>query len=124
MSSVRPTLAEVRLADLTFHVTSQHRGAIPVDSTHTNLTMPFHIAIVGGSLAGLAAANGLHRLGHAVTVYEKFVAPLDTRSSSLGSVGNTLWGYVRGAPMLRLGRRNKANGVGFEPTRRHHVGRF
>ena len=67
--------------------------------------MPFHIAIVGGSLAGLAAANGLHRLGHAVTVYEKCVAPLDTRGSSLGYVDNTLWEVVRGAPMLRLGRR-------------------
>ena len=74
--------------------------------------MPFHIAIVGGSLAGLAAANGLHRLGHAVTVYEKFVAPLDTRGSSLGYVDNTLWEYVRGAPMLRLGRRaSRAQGA-------------
>jgi hypothetical protein len=67
--------------------------------------MPLQIAIIGGSLAGLAAANVLHRLGHAVTAYEKFADPLDNRGSSLGYVDNTLWEYVRGAPMLRLGRR-------------------
>lgn len=67
--------------------------------------MPYHIGIVGGSLAGLAAANVLHRLGHAVRVYEKYDEPLDARGSSLGYVDNALWEYIKGAPMMRLGRR-------------------
>ncbi len=67
--------------------------------------MPFHVGIVGGSLAGLAAANVLHRLGHSVRVFEKFPAPLDARGSSLGYVDNALWQYIRGEPMMRMGRR-------------------
>jgi 2-polyprenyl-6-methoxyphenol hydroxylase-like FAD-dependent oxidoreductase len=74
--------------------------------------MPFRIAIVGGSLAGLAAANALHRLGHAVQVFEKAPATLQSRGSSLGYVDNALWEYVRGAPMMRLGQRaNRSQGA-------------
>jgi 2-polyprenyl-6-methoxyphenol hydroxylase-like FAD-dependent oxidoreductase len=74
--------------------------------------MPFRVGVVGGSLAGLAAANVLQRLGHSVQVYEKFPSVLDQRGSSLGFVDNALWEYVRGAPMLRLGRRaNCAQGA-------------
>lgn len=67
--------------------------------------MPYHVGVVGGSLAGLAAANILHRLGHSVQVYEKYPASLETRGSSLGYVDNALWEYVRGASMMRMGRR-------------------
>lgn len=67
--------------------------------------MTYRIGIVGGSLAGLAAANALHRLGHTVRVFEKAPAALESRGSSLGYVNNALWEHVRGAPMMRLGRR-------------------
>jgi 2-polyprenyl-6-methoxyphenol hydroxylase-like FAD-dependent oxidoreductase len=67
--------------------------------------MPYHIGVVGGSLAGLAAANVFHRLGHSVRVFEKFPASLESRGSSLGYVDNALWQYIRGTPMMRMGRR-------------------
>jgi 2-polyprenyl-6-methoxyphenol hydroxylase-like FAD-dependent oxidoreductase len=66
--------------------------------------MPYQVGVVGGSLAGLAAANALHRLGHEVRVYEKSSASLETRGSSLGFVDNALWHYIRGVPMVRMGR--------------------
>jgi 2-polyprenyl-6-methoxyphenol hydroxylase-like FAD-dependent oxidoreductase len=67
--------------------------------------LSFRVGVVGGSLAGLAAANVLHRLGHSVQVFEKFPASLETRGSSLGYVDNALWEFVRGVPMMRLGVR-------------------
>jgi 2-polyprenyl-6-methoxyphenol hydroxylase-like FAD-dependent oxidoreductase len=67
--------------------------------------MSYRVGIVGGSLAGLAAANALHRLGHSVHVYERLSSSLENRGSSLGYVDNALWHHVRGAPMMRLGRR-------------------
>lgn len=67
--------------------------------------MSYHFGIVGGSLAGLAAANVLQRLGHSVQVFEKAAANLATSGSSLGYVDNALWEAVRGAPMMRRGRR-------------------
>lgn|GEM_PF-7115865 len=79
-----------------------------VNTTHLlkpEANMPYHVGVVGGSLAGLAAANILHRLGHSVQVYEKYPASLETRGSSLGYVDNALWEYVRGASMMRMGRR-------------------
>ncbi len=66
--------------------------------------MPYRVGVVGGSLAGLAAANALHRLGHSVRVYEKFPESLESRGSSLGYVDNRLWHFVRGVPMMRAGR--------------------
>ena len=63
------------------------------------------VAIVGGSLAGLAAANVFHRLGARVRVFEKSSAPLDKRGACLGFVDRRLWERIRGAPMMRDGRR-------------------
>ena len=62
-----------------------------------------NVAIVGGSLTGLAAANVFHRLGISVTVYEKFSQPLHDRGSSLGFVDVQLWEYLRGQRMTRMG---------------------
>lgn len=73
-----------------------------------------HIAVVGGSLAGLAAANVFHRLGLAVSVFEKFPATFEQRGSSLGYVDIPLWEYIRGEKMLRRGRQaNRQQGAYF-----------
>ena len=74
--------------------------------------MPFQVAVVGGSLAGLAAANVLFRLGHTVHVFEKFATTLHDKGASLGFVDVGLWETIRGAPMMRLGRRsNRSQGA-------------
>lgn len=74
--------------------------------------MQKEIGIVGGSLAGLAAANAYHRLGYNVTVFEKSPVPMNTRGSSLGFVDVKLWEYLRNAPMIRLGARaNRSQGA-------------
>ncbi|MBX9609482.1 MAG: NAD(P)-binding protein, partial [Gammaproteobacteria bacterium] len=41
------------------------------------------IAIIGGSLAGLAAARVLHTAGHRVTVFERAGADFATRGGGL-----------------------------------------
>lgn len=63
------------------------------------------IAIVGGSLTGLAVANVLHRLGISVRVYEKFHTSFEKRGSSLGFVDVSLWEQLCGRPMMRFGQR-------------------
>ena len=62
-----------------------------------------NVAVVGGSLTGLAAANVFHRLGVSVTVFERFARPLHDRGSSLGFVDVQLWEYIRGQRMTRMG---------------------
>jgi len=65
-----------------------------------------NIAIIGGSLTGLAAANVLIRLGIMVKVFEKFPASFEKRGSSLGFVDVSLWESIRGGEtMMRFGRR-------------------
>lgn len=64
-----------------------------------------HVAIVGGSFAGLAAANVFHRLGWTVTVFEKFGSQFQNRGSSLGFVDVPLWEFIKGSPMIRRGKR-------------------
>jgi 2-polyprenyl-6-methoxyphenol hydroxylase-like FAD-dependent oxidoreductase len=76
--------------------------------------MTVQIAIVGGSLAGLGAANVLLRLGYSVKVFEKFSTTFEDRGSSLGYVDVPRWEYLRGAPMIRYGQRaNRAQGAYF-----------
>lgn len=73
-----------------------------------------HVAVIGGSLAGLAAANIFHRLGASVTVFEKFPAHFEKRGSSLGFCDVSLWEYIRGAQMIRLGHQaSRAQGAFF-----------
>ena len=74
--------------------------------------MQQHVAIIGGSLTGLAAANALNRLGLSVSVFEKFPATFEKRGSSLGYVDVPLWESIRGAPMMRFGKRaNRSQGA-------------
>lgn len=68
-----------------------------------------HVAIVGGSLAGLAVANVFHRLGAVVSVFEKFPATFEQRGSSLGYVDVPLWEHIRGAKMIRRKRQAHRN---------------
>ena len=74
--------------------------------------LSMQVAIVGGSLTGLAVANVLHRLGIIVTVFEKFPATFEKRGSSLGFVDVPLWEYIRGEKMMRFGKRaNRQQGA-------------
>lgn len=57
------------------------------------------VAIVGGSLGGLAAANVCHRLGANVTVFEKQPATMEKRGACLGFVDIELWERIRGKRM-------------------------
>lgn len=68
-------------------------------------TTTMRIAVVGGSLTGLGVANVLNRLGITVSVFEKFPSSFEQRGSSLGFVDVPLWELVRGATMIRFGRR-------------------
>ncbi|KAJ3023776.1 UNVERIFIED_CONTAM: hypothetical protein HDU68_008459 [Siphonaria sp. JEL0065] len=65
--------------------------------------MTTEIAIVGGSLAGLAAATVLIRLGIIVTVFEKYNGSFENRGSSLGYVNIPLWEHLSGHQMIRRG---------------------
>ena len=55
------------------------------------------VAVVGGSIGGLAAAVALIRVGAAVRVYESSATPLTGRGSSLGFVQVRVW---RGAALF------------------------
>ncbi|MDC0525891.1 NAD-binding protein [bacterium] len=57
------------------------------------------IAIIGGSLGGLSAANVLTRLGASVIVFEKRPKSLENNGACLGFVDVALWERVRGARM-------------------------
>jgi len=57
------------------------------------------VGIVGGSLGGLAAANVFHRLGAAVTVYERSPSTMEKRGACLGFVDVDTWERIRGAPL-------------------------
>ena len=76
-----------------------HSQAIRISSVVN--TMGPNVAVVGGSLTGLAVANVLHRLGYSFTVFEKFTGPFSDRGSSLGFVDIPLWEYLTGRQMRR-----------------------
>lgn len=61
------------------------------------------MAVVGGSIAGLSAANALHSLGAQVHVYERSATPFDGRGGSLGFCHTGLWEEVTQRRMLRRG---------------------
>jgi 2-polyprenyl-6-methoxyphenol hydroxylase-like FAD-dependent oxidoreductase len=63
------------------------------------------VAIVGGSLAGLAAAHVLLRNGAEVTVFEKSSDGFAKRGACLGFVDVDMLEKIRGAKFIRNGRR-------------------
>lgn len=73
----------------------------------TTVAPGLNIAVVGGSLAGLAAARVLHAGGHAVTVFERAGAAFATRGGGLGIdlARASAVGGVPAPPHLRLPRR-------------------
>ena len=64
---------------------------------------PLKVAVIGGSIGGLAAANALLRLGASVRVFERATGGFAGRGSSLGYVDNALWARVTGRRMMRRG---------------------
>jgi 2-polyprenyl-6-methoxyphenol hydroxylase-like FAD-dependent oxidoreductase len=70
------------------------------------------VAIIGGSIGGLAAANSFHRLGAHVKVFEKADGPFSGRGGSIGFCQVPLWEAVRGGEaMMRRGQRaNRSQG--------------
>ena len=61
------------------------------------------VAVVGGSIGGLAAAVALQRLGASVKVFEKGAQTYQGRGGSMGYCDVDLWSRLRGATMLRRG---------------------
>lgn len=59
------------------------------------------VAIIGGSLGGLATANAFCKLGAKVTVFEKSPAGFEQRGACLGFVDVDLWEQLRGARLLQ-----------------------
>ena len=64
---------------------------------------PPSVAIVGGSIAGLAAATAFIRLGFSVSVFEAADRPFYGRGGSIGYCNVDLWQSLRNATMLRRG---------------------
>lgn len=62
------------------------------------------VAVIGGSLGGLAAANVLHRLGWSVTVFEKSPSKLDNRGACLGFVDVDMLQRICASAFIRNGR--------------------
>ena len=53
------------------------------------------VAVVGGSIAGLAAANVLAQRGFEVTVFERFPTGFESRGGGLGGVDRQLYESIR-----------------------------
>ncbi|KAI9022365.1 hypothetical protein DFJ74DRAFT_669222 [Hyaloraphidium curvatum] len=72
-----------------------------VTAVATAVTAAPSVAIVGGSIAGLAAATAFHRLGWRVRVFERAAA--QGLGGSLGFCDVRLWRGVAGRTMMRRG---------------------
>jgi 2-polyprenyl-6-methoxyphenol hydroxylase-like FAD-dependent oxidoreductase len=68
-------------------------------------TAPRRVAIIGGSLGGLAAAHALHQTGWLVDVYERATGPLQNKGSGLGFVHVPAWEALIHKTMMRRNRR-------------------
>merc|ERR1712070_322338 len=79
-------------------------GHAALPKRHDPTCSNMNVAIVGGSLGGLAAANVFHRLGATVSVFEKSGSTLEHRGGSLGFLDVDLWQRVRGERLVRNGR--------------------
>jgi 2-polyprenyl-6-methoxyphenol hydroxylase-like FAD-dependent oxidoreductase len=62
------------------------------------------VAVVGGSLGGLAAANTFVKLGWHVDVFERSKSTFEAKGHGLGFVDVALWQELRGVRMMRHGR--------------------
>jgi 2-polyprenyl-6-methoxyphenol hydroxylase-like FAD-dependent oxidoreductase len=93
------------------------QGVIQASTVSAEETMPnfsgLNVAVIGGSLGGLAAANAFHRLGASVQVFEKFQHSFEQRGAGLGFVDVALWQHLRGAQMIRRGRQASRSQGGF-----------
>jgi 2-polyprenyl-6-methoxyphenol hydroxylase-like FAD-dependent oxidoreductase len=70
------------------------------------------VAVVGGSMGGLAAATAFLRLGAHVRVFEKSPLPFSDRGSSLGFCAVDLWQQLTGRRMIRRGQQaSRAQGA-------------
>ena len=69
----------------------------------TTAASPLTVAVIGGSIGGLAAATAFTRLGARVQVFESSPTPFHGRGSSLGYVNQQLWEQLGGAKMIRRG---------------------
>merc|ERR1711998_88729 len=85
------------IADMTAQRKSMARNSTNEEDVEPCTGMD--VAIVGGSLGGLAAANVLHRLGASVTVFEKSLSTMEDRGACLGFVDIQLWERIRGERM-------------------------
>jgi 2-polyprenyl-6-methoxyphenol hydroxylase-like FAD-dependent oxidoreductase len=61
------------------------------------------VAVIGGSIGGLATAVALQRLGASVQVFEKGTHTYHGRGGSMGYCDVQLWSRLRGETMLRRG---------------------
>ncbi len=61
------------------------------------------VAVVGGSIGGLAVAVALRRLGASVEVFEKGTQTYHGRGGSMGYCDVELWSRLRGETMMRRG---------------------
>merc|ERR1711959_229435 len=69
-----------------------------------NTCADMKVAIVGGSLGGLAAANVLHRRGASVTLFEKSPTTFASRGACLGFVDVAMLQRIRGTRFMRNGK--------------------
>lgn len=53
--------------------------------------MALSVAVIGGSIGGLAAATVLHQLGARVRVFEASPTSFETRGSSIGYCNVQFW---------------------------------
>lgn len=69
-----------------------------------NINQSLKVAIVGGSIAGLAAATSFIRLGATVNVFEKATPYFEGKGSSIGFCDIGLWQRLKGSRMIRVGQ--------------------
>jgi 2-polyprenyl-6-methoxyphenol hydroxylase-like FAD-dependent oxidoreductase len=91
-------------------VTTMVTGAIATASTPLGTSIstppppPLRVAIIGGSIGGLAAATAFHRLGASVSVFEKSGTPFEGRGGSIGFCAVDMWQNLTGRRMIRRGK--------------------
>ena len=78
-------------------------AAIAAIAVSAAAAAPLKVAVIGGSLGGLAAATAFVRLGAQVRVFEKGPASFEGRGASLGFVAVQLWEALTGRTMIRRG---------------------